>query len=1088
MYKNLRIVSIVFAVLCFATAALAQETTGIIEITTKDSTDAAVPGVTVTVQNAAGSTGFKRTITTDENGFQRVLQVPPGTYMVVAEEVSGFAKKTVENVKVVLGEAIPVIIELTEGSVDEVVDITAGDNATIDVTTSRIQTNISAEVAELLPKGTNFTSLLKISPATRPESKSGGFQVDGASGSENTFIIDGNEVTNAVDGSLNVNNNLPFNLIQEVQVKSSGFGANYGGATGGVVNIVTKGGNNEFEGEFGLSFEPGKLQAARRDILHIRKGQAIHLRHNDVDSNSGFFPSGTFSGPIVEDRAWFSGSYTPQIFERERTIPYSDLAPLTYQSTERRQYALGRIDAQLHDLLRVTGKFVWNPVSVKGELPALVSQFDAAYPNNGMGLSGVDYQNTRGGRQNANQITVQGVWTPRSDLVVSGRYGRSFLNDKLDSYGVPSVFPIRLGNSRIRCSSFSGTPPPGAQCDAGTGNGIPRLVDQQYDVTVRQTIDFDASYIVDFGGLHEFNVGYQRNNIQNDVFMRRNGDLLLYYTSPGKNNAIDKRSGRNVTPTSGNIGTGRWLRFQRKGSAGSTDTGIYVMDKWQPTDQLTLNLGVRFGKEDVVRFNDFPSVQFGWGDKIAPRIGGAYDLLGDGKTKISGFFGWVYDRFKYYLPRGLFGGEKYDSNWFELFDPNKPFNTYNPANQLGANPPFIQGGRCPQTGTVYGTIRCVVDHRVPSNDNTVDIALQGGVDPDIKPFRQTEITFTFVRELWDNYRLSARYTRKKLDRTVEDSGFFTAEGSEVYIIGNPGFGLTKKFYEQNGWIPRKARRDYDVVEITLNRRLANNFYFNANYAWSRLYGNYSGLASSDEIVSGAMGTLRGRRGPNATRSFDTPFMLTAVATGEETLGRLGTDRPHVFKFSGAYEFDWNDRFNILENHSTQFQTFFTAQSGTPLTEFINIANVRATILNERGDLGRTDVFTETDFALRHRYKFGKDNRFTLVAEVDVLNLFNQNAVTDIFTRSDTTNSFSLTDLANGLITAAEARELENAKGTPRESVVKGRLNILATARLQANGSPSIAARVAAQSPDSRFKEARSFQNPRSFRFGFRFIF
>ena len=223
------------------------------------------------------------------------------------------------------------------------------------------------------------------------------------------------------------------------------------------------------------------------------------------------------------------------------------------------------------------------------------------------------------------------------------------------------------------------------------------------------------------------------------------------------------------------------MRFQREGNSGSTDTGIYVMDKWQPTDRLTLNLGVRFGKEDVVSFNDFPAIQFGWGDKIAPRIGGAFDLLGDGKTKISGFFGWVYDRFKYYLPRGLFGGEKYDSNWFELFDPNKPFNTYNPINQLEVNPPMIQGGRCPRTGTVYGTIRCVTDHRVPSNDNTVDIALQGGVDPDIKPYRQTEITFTFVRELWDNYRLSARYTRKKLDRTVEDSGFLRRKEAKCIL-------------------------------------------------------------------------------------------------------------------------------------------------------------------------------------------------------------------------------------------------------------------------------------------------------------------
>ncbi|MEZ5346868.1 MAG: TonB-dependent receptor plug domain-containing protein [Pyrinomonadaceae bacterium] len=83
--------------------------------------------------------------------------------------------------------------------------------------------------------------------------------VDGASGSENTFIVDGNEVTNVLSGTLDSNNNLPFSLVQEVQVKSSGFEAEYGGATGGVINVVTKGGNNEIRGEFGLNFSPGKL-------------------------------------------------------------------------------------------------------------------------------------------------------------------------------------------------------------------------------------------------------------------------------------------------------------------------------------------------------------------------------------------------------------------------------------------------------------------------------------------------------------------------------------------------------------------------------------------------------------------------------------------------------------------------------------------------------------------------------------------------------------------------------------------------------------------------------------------------------------
>ena len=88
-----------------------------------------------------------------------------------------------------------------------------------------------------------------------------GYQVDGSSGAENTFVIDGSEVTNFRTGQLRDNNNLPFQFVQEVQVKSSGFDAEFGGATGGVINVVTKSGGNDFHGEFGMQFETSNLSA-----------------------------------------------------------------------------------------------------------------------------------------------------------------------------------------------------------------------------------------------------------------------------------------------------------------------------------------------------------------------------------------------------------------------------------------------------------------------------------------------------------------------------------------------------------------------------------------------------------------------------------------------------------------------------------------------------------------------------------------------------------------------------------------------------------------------------------------------------------
>ena len=132
------------------------------------------------------------------------------------------------------------------------VNINGGDVNPIDTTSSTVETSISSQTAELLPKGLNFSSILKVTAATRPEARSGQFQIDGASGSENTFIIDGQEVTNVLSGVLDANSNIPFSQVQEVKVKSSGFEAEYGGATGGVIILATKGGGNDVHGEFGL--------------------------------------------------------------------------------------------------------------------------------------------------------------------------------------------------------------------------------------------------------------------------------------------------------------------------------------------------------------------------------------------------------------------------------------------------------------------------------------------------------------------------------------------------------------------------------------------------------------------------------------------------------------------------------------------------------------------------------------------------------------------------------------------------------------------------------------------------------------------
>ena len=295
--------------------AFGQETTGSIEGTVKDTAGALVPNVSLTITNARGSAattttgsgaGFKRTITTNDEGFFRVLQVPPGTYDVVTTASSGFGEARYENLTVAIGQSAQLEITVTPGNTVTTVDIVASETLPVDTRNNAIQTTIDAQKIELIPKSTGFTGLLKTIPGTRPESRTGGFSVDGASGGENVFVIDGQEVTNYRTGTLNETYNVPTQLVQELQVKSSGFDALYGGATGGVVSVVTRGGGNEFHGEFGMQWEVPKFNGSSRPLLQ-RFTSGSTANNNFVQTTSVFqlakpggtntFPTANLGGP-----------------------------------------------------------------------------------------------------------------------------------------------------------------------------------------------------------------------------------------------------------------------------------------------------------------------------------------------------------------------------------------------------------------------------------------------------------------------------------------------------------------------------------------------------------------------------------------------------------------------------------------------------------------------------------------------------------------------------------------------------------------------------------------------------------------------
>jgi hypothetical protein len=183
----------------------AQQTAGEVQGTVTDSAGAVIPGASVTVTGV--NVGFNRTVQSDKDGVYQLTQVPVGIYKVSIAAIQGFPAQTKENVQVSLNNKT--ILDFTMAAqTSATVDVT-GEGTVIDPTETKAQTNLSARQIDALPKGTNFTSLLKTTVAVRAEPLGGQYSINGATGPENSFIVDGQETQNFATGVIDANNDIP---------------------------------------------------------------------------------------------------------------------------------------------------------------------------------------------------------------------------------------------------------------------------------------------------------------------------------------------------------------------------------------------------------------------------------------------------------------------------------------------------------------------------------------------------------------------------------------------------------------------------------------------------------------------------------------------------------------------------------------------------------------------------------------------------------------------------------------------------------------------------------------------------------------
>jgi len=932
-----------------ACMVLAQETTGGIRGTITDATGGSVPNATVEVTSPALVRAL--TSTTDASGAFAFLSLPPGRYDLTAS-AQGFRQYKQAGLTVLVGRLLTIDVKMEVGAVTESV-VVSGESVIVDTAQSTTAANVTQTFFDHLPKGRTFTDLIALAPGARYEPKQGGFQVDGASGSENVWVIDGAEVTNLQTGVLPRNSQVPFELVQEIQIKSAGFEAQYGGSTGGVINVVTRGGSNEIHGQVSLYLQSDVLNAGPRPTLRLNpiNDNIGEYFHNTRDGYRLLNPGAAIGGPFKKDKAWFYAAWFPELRRYERTVTFlRGNITRTFEQNTRDDYLLGRLDLAPASKLRTNFGYIYSPYRRRGSLP---SQQGTDSPDSPWSQLGI--------RQPAFTTTFAADYSATPKLLISARGGYNYRNSK--DYGIPRGMPrIRYANSNM---ALPATLPVPANVRGPAGNFTTDNRQTVTDIQTRWRTNVDVSYLANFGGQHNFRAGYEVNRLHNEAMASTwpDGYLFVYWNST--------RAGITMAGGRGTYGYYIDRFFATTGDVASDNTSIYFQDGWQVNRRLRLNLGLRTEREYLPSFKiaeGIPSraIEFGFGQKLAPRLGFAYDVFGNSKWKVYGSFGLFYDLMKYEMPRGSFGGDVWTDLVFKLDDPD-----------VFKIKPTLRRTMPADCKAAAGCID-YADWRIPSHDPSENL-----IDPDLKPVRVRTWDFGMERAITDTTAFSARYTRRQLDRTIEDTGILTEHG-EVYYIANPGLGITAdpKFWPKGFPVTPKAERVYDGVEFRVDRRFARNYQFAASYTISKLWGNYGGLASSDED---------GRTSPNVNRYFDLPFM-SFDKNGKLVYGRLGTDRPHAFKFYGYYTLK-------SKAGDTTVSPVFYAFSGTPLTTEVYMISSVPIYVNGRGDLGRTPVYSQTDFMVGHEFKPSRQHeRFRVKLEMNIRNLFNQSTARSYYVR------------------------------------------------------------------------------------------
>jgi Carboxypeptidase regulatory-like domain/TonB dependent receptor/TonB-dependent Receptor Plug Domain len=1032
--------------------AYAQETTAGILGSVKDASGGSVAKANVEVSspNMIGT----RKVQTDDAGNYRIGALPPGTYT-LSVSAPGFRTFKQPNIELAVGRLPTIDIKLEVGAVTETVEVTSTGNL-VDASQSKVAVTVEQQVLDNLPKGRSFQTLIPLAPGARAEAlQSGsttgsaagagtGYQIDGASDGENVFLVDGVNVTNIQNGGVGKNYQMEF--IEEVQVKTSSFEAEFGGALGGVINVVPKRGSNEWHGSLLTYLQSNAFNANNTDRQLTTNPTLPSLNTTTrLDSVPEYYmankdqlvtvePGYQVGGPLWKNKLWIFSSYVPSISTQRRltTFTGANAGPRNLTSTTTSHNAYNRFDYGVTNALRLFASMNYGYFRQTGTL----SGADAVPGSNYVNTSRTTDPNTlRADAGSVNPLSIWtfgGDWTPTPKLVLSARYGYFFNNT--EQRGTP-VGTRYVYNTTVNSSSvdLAGQPFPASSYNTSGFANIPSNLATAYDAYKRKGINVDLSYFAHFAGSHTFKTGYFYSSQSDGVLKTYNGGFVTMnfgqaYQPVTSNTACDGIIAQNKSLYGQAACQGRYGYFTigngvvNTGGDTQTAQAFYFQDQWQVGKGLTLNLGIRLDEENQPPFDPtrFPTVHFGWGDKLAPRLGGAYDVLHNGRLKVYASYGKFYDIMKLGLARGSFGSDYWHNCVYAMDD----------TNYTNITPTYPIGGGCPASGPAPGVTvgRFIenVDFRATKADPR-----DPAISPSMKPMAQHEFVTGADWAMTTSWAFTFRYARKRLDNAIEDMSITDNLG---FYIGNPGSQFADLLHRPvvtpdangNNYLTSvpfcaecppvvKASRRYDGAEFRMAKRPGVGKWFGSvSYTYSKLRGNYPGLTNTDPTD----GTF-GRHAPNNSRLFDLPTM-TYLPSGKIDDGPLSTDRPHTATGYAYYRLRWKG----METNLGVIQSAF---QGTPISTCLPVVGTSSAcqwaegrgnfvrlVRNPDGSISsngvvndaRTDPLIQTDFNLRHEIVIKEGER--LAFEATFINLFNQRATEAVYEFAIPTNLISPT--------------------------------------------------------------------------------